>query len=71
MTQRTHASTPLLPEWAFVVQFRGETNVAQRQLEGRVVHIVSGEALQFHSLEELLDFWHCILEAVRVQSPAT
>jgi hypothetical protein len=41
---------------AFVVQFDTHINVARRQLAGRVEHVVSGQATQFHSLESLLMF---------------
>jgi hypothetical protein len=41
---------------AFVVQFDTHTNVACGQLAGRVEHVVSGQATQFHSLESLLRF---------------
>ena len=41
---------------AFVVQFDTHTNVPCGQLAGRVEHVVSGQAVQFHSLEALLRF---------------
>jgi hypothetical protein len=41
---------------AFVVQFRSNTNVQQGRFEGRVEHVASGEAIHFHSQEELLAF---------------
>ena len=41
---------------AFVVQFDTRTNVARGQLAGRVEHVVSGQATQFHSLGSLLRF---------------
>jgi hypothetical protein len=39
-----------------VVQFDTHTDVARRRLAGRVEHVVSGQAIQFHSLETLLAF---------------
>ena len=36
MQPNTAERSPLLPEWAFVVQLRVETDVAQRHLEGRL-----------------------------------
>ena len=42
---------------AFVVQFDTHTNVACGQLAGRVEHVVSGQATQFHSLESLLTIY--------------
>jgi hypothetical protein len=41
---------------AFVVQFDTHTNVACGRLAGRVEHVVSGQAVPFHSLEALLRF---------------
>jgi hypothetical protein len=57
--QRTPATgepSPLLPQWAFVVQFRTETDVTRGHIAGRVEHVVSGQATHFASLEELLAF---------------
>jgi hypothetical protein len=42
--------------FAFVIQFRPETDVEAGRLEGKVEHIASYEATKFHSLEELLSF---------------
>lgn len=69
MPPQTEGRLPLLPQWAFVVQFRSETNVAQGRLEGRVEHVVSGQAAPFHSLEELLGFIERVLTTVQAQSP--
>ena len=55
MPAQTPAS-PLLPPWAFVVQFRVETDLAQGRCTGRVEHVVSGQSTHFDSLEELLAF---------------
>jgi hypothetical protein len=41
---------------AFVVQFDTHTDVERGHLAGRVEHVVSGQAMQFHSLETLLAF---------------
>jgi hypothetical protein len=38
------------------LQFDTHTNVACGQLAGRIEHVVSGQATQFHSLESLLRF---------------
>jgi len=43
-------------EAAFVIQFRPETDIEAGRYEGRVEHVVSYEAIQFHSLDELLAF---------------
>ena len=68
MPAQTPAS-PLLPPWAFVVQFRVETDLAQECCTGRVEHVVSGQAAHFASLEELLAFLTRVLTAVRAQNP--
>jgi hypothetical protein len=56
-------------EWqyraAFVIQFRAETDVAAGRFEGRVEHIASTRAKQFHSLEELIGFIANILAEIR------
>ncbi len=59
----------LLPPWAFVVQFRVETDLVQGRCTGRVEHVVSGQAAHFQSLEELLAFLTRVLTAVRAQNP--
>jgi hypothetical protein len=64
------AGKPSLPvQWAFVVQFRVETDVERDRFAGRVEHVVSGQATRFQSLEELLAFVARVLTAVRAQSP--
>ena len=57
--------SPLSPHWAFVVQFRAETDMEQGRFVGRVEHVVSGQATQFASLEELLAFMARVLASVR------
>ena len=47
---------PLSVARAFVVQFDTHTDVERGHLAGRVEHVVSGQALPFHSLETLLAF---------------
>jgi hypothetical protein len=44
------------------VQFQEETDVEQRQLLGRVEHVMSGKNRRFQSLEELLEFVRQILK---------
>lgn len=68
MTQKTTEHCLLLPEWAFVVQFRATTQVAQGQLVGRVEHVVSGQAARFGSSEELLAFITRVLGELSTQS---
>ena len=60
---------PLSPHRAFVVQFRAETDITQARVEGRVEHVVSGQATHFQSLEELLAFFTRILMTVGTQPP--
>ncbi len=64
----TRADSLLLPEWAFVVQFRVETELAQGRCVGRVEHVVSGQATRFDTLDELLAFLARVLATVRAQS---
>ena len=52
---------PLVPHWAFVVQLRQGTALTPEALHGRVEHIVSGQATQFTSLEELRAFMAQVL----------
>lgn len=42
--------------FAFVIQFRPETDVEAGRFEGKVEHIASYEVTRFSSLEELLSF---------------
>lgn len=42
--------------FAFVIQFRPETDVEASRFEGKVEHIASYEATRFSSLAELLSF---------------
>jgi len=56
MKRSTGGAPPLSPHWAFVVQFREDTNVAQGRFTGRVEHVVLGHSKRFQSLEELLAF---------------
>ena len=70
MKPQAAGHSPLLPEWAFVVQFREGTEVEQGRVEGRVEHVVSGQATRFHSMEELLAFIARVLTAMRAPPPA-
>ena len=46
---------------AFVLQLRAEANVEQDHFDGRIEHVVSGHASEFHSVGELLAFLAQIL----------
>src|SRR5262249_52272377 len=69
MTLPTEEQSPLLPQWAFVVQFRADTDVERGVCTGRVEHVVSGQAAHFQLLEELLAFMARVLATVRKQPP--
>jgi hypothetical protein len=56
MKPPAEAPFSLSPHRAFVVQFRAETEVARGRITGRVEHVMSGQATQFASLEELWAF---------------
>jgi len=59
-------STPTLPTThAFVVQFRAETAIAHGHILGRVEHVMSGQATQFGSLDDLVGFFAQVLMEVR------
>jgi hypothetical protein len=62
MARPDDQSVQLSVHRAFVVQFDTHTNVACGQLAGRVEHVVSGQARQFHSLESLLMFIDQLLQ---------
>lgn len=47
---------------AFVIQFRPESDIKSGRCEGRVEHVASYKATRFHSLDELLEFIHCVLK---------
>ena len=52
---------PLAPQWAFVVQLREGTALTREALWGRAEHILSGQAVHFQSLEELVAFFRRVL----------
>jgi len=58
---------PLPTNRAFVVQLRAQLPGDPLAWEGRVEHVVSGQATHFHSLEELLAFISRVL--VDTQAP--
>jgi hypothetical protein len=61
---------PLSITRAFVVQLRAQISVEQGLLAGRVEHVVSGQAIDFESLETLLAFMARVLRAEREDSAA-
>ena len=52
---------------AFVIQFLPGTAVAAGSFEGRVEHVASSTATQFHSLDEFLAFVTHTLAEARVE----
>ena len=62
---------PSLPSnRVFVVQFRIQSPGAPAGYDGRVEHLVSGQVVRFHSLEELLAFMTRVLADVQQQADA-
>ena len=57
----TPPAASLSPHWAFVVQLREGTALTPDALQGRVEHIVSGQATLFTSLEGLRAFMAQVL----------
>ena len=61
---------PALPtDHAFVVQFRPQTDVTRPYCEGRVEHLVSGQATHFASWEHLRAFIDQVLRDLSDRSP--
>jgi hypothetical protein len=65
MQQDVPRTPALSPHYAFVVQFSTETQVEAGRLVGRVEHVVSSQAVHFHSLEALLAFLARLLKQVQ------
>jgi hypothetical protein len=64
-------SQPSLPSnRVFVVQFRTQPPGAPARYDGRVEHLVSGQVVRFHSLEELLAFMIRVLADVEHHAEA-
>jgi hypothetical protein len=61
---------PLPADRAFVVQLHVEANVARGRVIGRAVHVVSGQARHFDSLETLLRFIDQVLMGLHAEPPA-
>jgi hypothetical protein len=58
------STSPYPTQHAFVVQFAAHTALDAEDLTGRVEHVVSGQATQFHSLQALFEFVVQVLQAV-------
>jgi hypothetical protein len=61
VNQETEHARRLPADRAFVVQFLATAAVDAGRLEGRVEHVVSGQATHFASLEDLLAFMARVL----------
>ena len=70
MQDSSGKKAPLTVHRAFVVYFRVDSDVRQGRVEGRVEHVVSGQAAHFDSLEELLAFMARILTQENTKGPA-
>lgn len=60
---------PLSPHWAFVVQLRQGTSFTPDGIQGRIEHIVSGQATTFASLEEARAFMEHVLTQQEEKPP--
>jgi hypothetical protein len=58
------STSPYPTQHAFVVQFAAHTALDAEDLAGRVEHVVSGQATQFHSMKALFEFVVQVLQAV-------
>jgi hypothetical protein len=70
MTEWAGPGRPLPAERAFVVQLHAESDVSQRHMVGRVVHVVSGQTAHFETLESLLTFIDRVLRSLDTAPPA-
>jgi hypothetical protein len=70
MTELAGPGRPLPAERAFVVQLHLESDVSQRHMVGRVVHVVSGQTAHFDTLESLLTFIDRVLRSLEPGPPA-
>ena len=56
MPQSPGANRPLPRQRAFVVQLQAQADATPERFAGRVEHVISGQAVHFHSLDECLAF---------------
>ena len=64
-----YEDAPLTPQGAFVVQFRTTTGQSPGCFAGRAEHMMSGQAMRFHSLEGLVAFMERVLTEVEEGKP--
>jgi len=60
-----YQEAPLSPQWAFVVQLREGTDLTHEALHGRAEHILSGQAVHFQTLDDLVAFFRRVLASGR------
>lgn len=60
---------PVSPYWAFVVQLRTGTSLNAEEMQGRIEHLVSGQATTFSSLEEVRLFMERVLTLMEEKPP--
>ena len=64
MAENDADRSPLVPERAFVVQFRAAADLSRDQTSGRVEHVMSGQAMHFDTLDQLLTFVSTVLRQI-------
>jgi hypothetical protein len=69
MREMSQHDRPLPAERAFVVQLHVEADVGRGRVLGRAVHVVSGQATHFDSLETLLMFIDQVLMRLHAEPP--
>ena len=69
MQEMSEHDRPLPAERAFVVQLHAEADVGRGRIIGRAVHVVSGQARHFDSLETLLMFIDQVLMRPHAEPP--
>jgi hypothetical protein len=69
MLETNQFPAPLSPHWAFVVQLRQGTSLSPKSMQGRIEHIVTGQATLFASLEELRAFMARVLAKAEEKPP--
>jgi hypothetical protein len=69
MTPLSPPEAPLSPHWAFVVQLREGTALTLEGMQGRIEHIVSGQACTFSAFEAARTFMERVLAEVRETPP--
>jgi hypothetical protein len=69
MNETSSGGHPLPADRAFVVQLYAEADVARGRLAGRIEHVVSGQAMHFDGLEDLLAFIERVVVSLHAEAP--